>query len=75
MLQGRDKVSLPDNPDERATVVEALRIIEEYAIWSQGITYEQLGYRNWAGEIPARKIDEHMLCKHFFDQANKDRKT
>lgn len=74
MLQGRSTVSLPDDPGEVAEALEALRIIDEYILFTQGITYEQLGYRNYAGDIPARKIDEHVLCKRFYDEAYKDKK-
>lgn len=73
IIQNRTTVTLPGDPVKRATTEEALRIWDEYGLFSQGITYDQLGYRNYAGELSARKIDEHRLCDRFVSQAQKDK--
>lgn len=73
MIQGRATVTIPSDPQEAQDTHTCLRIIEEYALWSQGVRYEQLGYENPDGTIPAWKLDEHLLCRRYYEQAKRDK--
>lgn len=73
VLQNRTTVTQPTDPAERALTERALRIIDEYVLHTQGITYEQMGYRTHDGLLPAFKIDEHVCVKRHVDEAQRDK--
>lgn len=51
-----------------------MRIYTEFILWTHGITYEQQGYRTVDGDLPARKIDEHLLVHRLYHEAPRPRK-
>lgn len=58
---------------DHAAFMEAKRIIEEYNLHMDGLTYSLQGYKTLEGELPARTIDEYLLCKRLYALAYKDK--
>lgn len=41
----------------------------------QGITYAQMGYLMHDGQLPAWKVDEHLMIDGFASQARKEKRS
>jgi hypothetical protein len=68
------RATVPTDPTARILTLDALRIIEEFSLNEQGISYKDLGYVTADGQLPAFKADEHMIAKMHIDQANRDKR-
>lgn len=47
-------------------------MITEYNMHEDGITYLMQGYHTLEGEVPARVIDEYLLCNRIYSQAKNE---
>lgn len=74
MVWDRTNPAPPDDDDARAVFNEALRLINEYTLHNDGVTYMLQGYVTLGGEVPAFKIDEHLLVKRLYADAAQARR-
>jgi hypothetical protein len=51
-----------------------VRIITEFELHTDGITYSLQGYATLEGEVPSRIIDEYRLCKRIYERAAKEKR-
>jgi len=72
VLYNRSSATPPEDPDQRAEFNEAMRMITEYNMHEDGITYLMQGYHTLEGEVPARVIDEYLLCNRIYSQAKNE---
>lgn len=75
MLQGRSKIDWEHlDPEQYAVKREAVRVLNEYVLHLDGMSYVQQGYTTPDGQVFAWKMDEHLLCDRLYQQAVKDKR-
>lgn len=55
--------------------LQALARLDEYRLVRDGLcSYEQLGVRGYAGEVPGYVLEEHLAIENMYARAEDDRR-